>query len=444
MKTNTKRMLSLFLATVVLLFGIQKTYAGTYVISFSSSGIVTTLDSIVVLNHTKGTKLKLAATDVLSLNVTTSIHQISDNSELISVYPNPVTEQSKLTFYANRAGSALIKVVAMDGKTIAQSRNDVTEGNNTFLLSLPKGLFVVAVDGTDFSYSAKAWSQSVVSKEAKIEFLASEKVHSTSLLRSQNATVNMEYNTGDKLLYKAYSGNYSNTVADVPTASKNVNFKYAECKDASGNYYYNFVTIGTQVWMVENLRTSKFNNGVAFSNYTNNDVWKNLEAVRKTPGWCNSFNDATTDVKFGKLYNSTAANDARGINPAGWHLPTKDELETLESLLISKGYNYDATSTIYNSLNNSLSANTDWGINAGAGTPGFDPTKNNATGFNALPTGYRGGDGVFYAGFNAYWSSTTTAGGYTTYMAQIRGDSKNFWITNFINQIGFSVRCIMD
>lgn len=441
MEKNKNYSLYLLLVAFLTCFTTQNSMASEYAITFSKSGIVSPLDSIVVINHTKGTKVKLAEGDVLGLNVIASINQIADNRELINIYPNPVTENSKLTFYAKKAGNTVIKVMALDGKTVTQTTNNLAEGNNTFFLALPKGAYAISIDGSGFSYSAKALSQTTNSIKPSIELSTAEQTQTKGMQKSKSASVNMEYQTGDKMQYKGYSGPYCNTVADVPTASKIVNFKYAECKDASGNYYYNFVTIGAQVWMVDNLRTTKFNNGVSFNNYTSDAVWNNLEAIRKTPGWCNLFNDATTDVKFGKLYNNSAANDARGINPSGWHIPTKDEWLTFEDYLIGKGYNFNPPSN-YNSLNKSLAANTEWEINTSVATPGCDLTKNNATGFTALPSGYRAANGVFFGGRVGWWSST--GDGYTTYMWMVVGDWFNLYTTNYLNETGLAVRCIMN
>lgn len=441
MKKNINFSFYLFLVAIVSCFATQKILASEYTITFTKSGIVSVIDSIIVINHTKGTKVILNQDDVLGLNVIASIHQLSDNREVISIYPNPITEKSSISFYAKNAGATVIKAITLDGKTVAQSTNNVAAGYNSFQLALPKGTYLISIDGKGFSYSAKALSQSVSNSQASIKLTTAEQSQPQGMQKSKSATVYLEYQTGDKMQYKGYSGLYCNTVADVPTASKTVNFKYAECKDASGNYYYNFVTIGTQVWMVDNLRTTKFNNGVSFNNYTSDAVWANLEAVRKTPGWCNLFNDATNDVKYGKLYNNSAANDARGINPAGWHIPSRAEWQAFESHLISDGYSFFPPST-FNSLNKALAANTDWEVNSIDGTPGNDLSKNNATGFTALPGGYRAANGSFYGNWNAWWSST--GNGYTTYMWMVVGDRKNLYTTNYLNETGCAVRCIMD
>jgi uncharacterized protein (TIGR02145 family) len=59
------------------------------------------------------------------------------------------------------------------------------------------------------------------------------------------------------------------------------------------------------------------------------DAWANLT----TGAWCYYENDAKNGVKYGKLYNWYAVNDARGLAPAGWHVPTDYEWEVLSTFL---------------------------------------------------------------------------------------------------------------
>jgi hypothetical protein len=73
--------------------------------------------------------------------------------------------------------------------------------------------------------------------------------------------------------------------------------------DADGNKY-NTVKIGIQTWTVENLKTTKYNDGTAIPNVTDGTAWKNLT----TGAWCNYDNDAGNNITYGRLY--TRANFA--------------------------------------------------------------------------------------------------------------------------------------
>ena len=83
-------------------------------------------------------------------------------------------------------------------------------------------------------------------------------------------------------------------------------------KDIDGNTYTT-VTIGTQIWMVENLKTTKFRDGSPIPNITDNTQWGNLS----TAAYCNYNNDEATGTKYGKLYNWYSINDNRKITPTG-------------------------------------------------------------------------------------------------------------------------------
>ena len=97
--------------------------------------------------------------------------------------------------------------------------------------------------------------------------------------------------------------------------------------DNDGNTY-NTVMIGTQVWMAENLKTTKFNNNSAIVNVTDNTAWTGLS----TPGYCWYNNDAGNKPIYGAIYNWFAVNTGN-LCPTGWHVPTDAEYDTLELFL---------------------------------------------------------------------------------------------------------------
>jgi uncharacterized protein (TIGR02145 family) len=98
--------------------------------------------------------------------------------------------------------------------------------------------------------------------------------------------------------------------------------------DKDGNVYTS-VTIGTQVWMVENLKTTKYNDNTAIPLVTDNTAWTNLS----TPGYCWYDNDASTyKVPYGALYNWYAVETGK-LCPSGWHVPSDAEWTTLATFL---------------------------------------------------------------------------------------------------------------
>lgn len=93
--------------------------------------------------------------------------------------------------------------------------------------------------------------------------------------------------------------------------------------DIDGNVY-NTVTIGTQVWFKENLRTTSYNDGTDIPNITGDDGWQNTSSG----AYCWYDNDMNNKGEYGALYNWYAGNTAK-LCPTGWHVPTHDEFIAL-------------------------------------------------------------------------------------------------------------------
>jgi uncharacterized protein (TIGR02145 family) len=90
-----------------------------------------------------------------------------------------------------------------------------------------------------------------------------------------------------------------------------------------------YITIGTHIWMVENLKTRRYQNGVNIDSVDNATTWSGLT----TGAYCNYNNDANIVATYGRLYNWFAVNDSRNIAPTGWHVPTDEDWKTLEIYL---------------------------------------------------------------------------------------------------------------
>ena len=99
--------------------------------------------------------------------------------------------------------------------------------------------------------------------------------------------------------------------------------------DIDGNIYH-YIVIGTQTWMVENLKTIHYRNGDAIPNVTISLDWD----VLVTGAYCWYNNDVPTyKAAYGALYNWYVVNDSRNIAPAGWHVPTDAEWTILIDFL---------------------------------------------------------------------------------------------------------------
>lgn len=204
-------------------------------------------------------------------------------------------------------------------------------------------------------------------------------------------------------------------------------------KDIDGNVYQT-VTIGAQVWMVENLKTTKYRNGDPIPNVTDDTEWRNLT----TGAQCNYNNDAAIGNKYGKLYNWYAVSDGRNIAPTGWHVPSDDEWKTLE--------NYVAANLgTSGSVAKALASKTDWAISTDAGAVGNDLTKNNTSGFSALPGGDRHVYGSFYyVGDYGYWWTSSEYDYANAWSCYLDYGGPEVGRSSYYKWDGFSVRCVRD
>lgn len=208
--------------------------------------------------------------------------------------------------------------------------------------------------------------------------------------------------------------------------------------DADGNTYKT-VTIGTQTWFAENLRTTKYNDGTAIPNVNDSLAWENLT----TPAYCWYNNDKDSIGKiYGVLYNWYTVNTGK-LCPIGWHVPSNNEWDKLETFLISYGYNFDNTTT-GNKIGKSLASNSNWGNYYLEGTVGNHLASNNSSGFSAYPGGNRSytgtSNGLGYLGL--WWSSTELMNLAYSRSIVYAGE---FLSTNgdHVN-IGCSIRCLKD
>lgn len=195
--------------------------------------------------------------------------------------------------------------------------------------------------------------------------------------------------------------------------------------DIDGNTYKT-VKIGNQVWMAENLRTTKYRNGDAIPEVTSNSAWAGLNSG----AYCNHNNtvDANHINTYGRLYNWFAVTDTRSIAPEGWHIPTEAEWATLVAIL---GGDNSAGGRI-------KEAGTSHWMSPNAGAT-------NTSGFTALPSGNRDGNGGVFRnlGTDAYlWMTSTKPKVWFRYLtlnaASCVAGSDDY------KQDGHSIRCIKD
>jgi uncharacterized protein (TIGR02145 family) len=221
---------------------------------------------------------------------------------------------------------------------------------------------------------------------------------------------------------RAYATNSAGTAYGNETSF--TTYKSDAISDMDGNYY-NIVTIGTQTWMAENLKTTKYNDNTPIPLVTDPTAWANLT----TPGYCWYNNDATTyKVTYGALYNWFTVNTGK-LCPTGWHVPTDGEWSILSIYLggesVAGGPLKETGTTHWNSPNTGAT---------------------NVTGFTGLPGGYRYYTNGVFAGIGLhgnFWSATETDATYA-YYRDLQYNFNSLYRALPAKVHGLYVRCVMD
>lgn len=207
--------------------------------------------------------------------------------------------------------------------------------------------------------------------------------------------------------------------------------------DADGNVY-NTITIGNQTWMLENLKTTKYNDGTPITEWTFGMDWNSIGNQEAFYQWANTDdlnnvyeNELPFDY-YGAMYNHFAIETGK-LAPTGWRIPSQQDFRDLENYLNNNGFQGTVAMV--------LKSDSGWLESSGNGT--------NATGFNGLPNGYVAAGGTATASeLLCSWVTTDVEAG------PINSSTKRKWallynessITYGENSItlGAAIRCIKE
>jgi len=216
-----------------------------------------------------------------------------------------------------------------------------------------------------------------------------------------------------------------NSATDVSEYSNEVSattFEALTVTDFDGNVYP-AVSIGTQVWMAENLKTTKLNDGTEIPLVTDDSEWNKLT----TAGLSWYDNQPSNGDTYGALYNWYAV-ETGNLCPSNWHVPTDAEWTTLSDYLggesVAGGKLKEGGVLHWNNPNT---------------------LATNESGFTALPGGYHNSNGSYnlISESGRWWTSTESGSGVAWYRFIAYDDSFIAPSENAKNS-GFSVRCVMD
>lgn len=240
---------------------------------------------------------------------------------------------------------------------------------------------------------------------------------------------------GIQYYVRAYATNSAGTVygseltftTKVPAVKFNTSLSYGTATDADGKTYKT-ILIGTQTWMAENLKTTKFNDGTPIPLVSDGIVWSN----NLTPAysWFANNKELYGDI-YGGVYNWFAVSSGK-LCPSGWHVPSDSEWQQMIDYL--GGRSVAGSKLKETGTNNWIGSNTD---------------ATNSSGFTAISSGLRSSTNGIYGGegsFGGWWSSTelNTSPLGTAWTRWVHGDTTAIARSDIYKIDGFSVRCLQN
>lgn len=373
-------------------------------------------DSIVIKNLTQDNEIRLYYPDTtLILNVSSGFEDITNNSGNFNLksYPNPFENTTFITLNNPKNEIAKFSISDISGKIYFHKEIFLNSGTNNFKFETStRGIYILNVITPEKNYSAKLIS---ISNNSNSKFLNLEKINSNYQLKNNfEIFEDFPFNFGDNLQLTAYCSVGKLNYFSSPSNDYTYVFEFGEeipvcentplIKDIDGKYYLT-VQIGSQCWMQQNLKTTTFRNGDPIPNVQNSSIWKELTTAAFV--WYE--NNIIWKNSYGALYNFYTIQDSRGICPAGWHVPSEQEWQTL--LNFAGGQN----STTGNKLKSCRQIDSPigdecatyehprWIKDVYGGNYGTDDYY-----FSALPGGTNNYEGNFFdlGASNYLWSST--------------------------------------
>ncbi|MGD0754583.1 MAG: FISUMP domain-containing protein [Bacteroidales bacterium] len=342
------------------------------------------------------TDIMLGSGFFISKNViVTNYHVIKGASEVYCCTNNSSTKFKIEGYLAVDKSNDLIllKVSGLDRTALKIATGSVTPGQKVYVIGSPKGLPASISDGIvsglrDFEGH----------KLIQITAPISPGSSGGPVLNDNGEVIGVsigQINEGQNLNFAIPKSNLESLLNLQTTIPKYITSLYDlknSFTDQKDGQTYKTVKIGNQIWMAENLKTTKFNDGTAIPLVTDASSWEALT----TPSYCWYNNDAASyKATYGALYNwyvvDVESNGGKNVCPKGWHVPSDAEWSTLTSYLGGDSIAGDKLKE---------TGTTHWH------GPKTDAT--NESGFTAVPGGYRYDNGKYYhvGIYGIWWSST--------------------------------------
>lgn len=248
----------------------------------------------------------------------------------------------------------------------------------------------------------------------------------SNMLSNYRTGLNAKINTTDtSTMLSNYLRKADDVIADLQFQIKQLQ-SLSNVIDIDGNSYKT-VKIGSQIWMGENLKTSRYKNGGSVPFVVGDTAWQALT----TGAWSYYTHDEANNTIYGKLYNwfSTQGDT---LCPTGWRVPSDNDWTILTTYLggesVAGGKMKSIGTTYWRSPNTGAT---------------------NESGFSGLPGGYRRSNGSFHFIRNIafFWSATEYDSDFAWFrnIASFDENVRRYNSVDIYNKsIGHSVRCLKD
>lgn len=373
-------------------------------------------------------------------NVIATNYHVIEGASQVYCYTNNSSTKYKIEGYLAVDKSVdliLLKVSGLDRKAIKLATSSVSPGQKVFVIGSPKGLPASISDGIvsglrDFEGIRLIQISAPISPGSSGGPVLNENGELIGISVGQ-------YEDGQNLNFAIPKSNLELLLTKKVTSPLSITKLYNKLGplyDNRDGETYKTVKIGTQVWMAENLKSTKYNDGTSIPLVRDDSTWSNLS----TPGYCWYDNDPDTyKATFGALYNWYTVKTGK-LCPSGWHVPSDEEWKELEMYLGMTQQQADIFG---------LRGTNEGGKLKETGTTHWQSPNTGATnesGFTALPGGSRIHNGTFNtSGYSGSWWSSTEFKidhAWGRYLTNDVSYVSRAW--GYSGEDGLSVRCVRD
>jgi uncharacterized protein (TIGR02145 family) len=448
MKSKQTRPASLI---IILVLMVQFLNSQNYLITFSGSGQSSMVETVEVKNVNQQTTLTLIGSDTLLLTDVVGIGYMPSLNKGLTLYPNPAIHASRLEFYNSCAGNTSVDIYDFSGRLLIRNSSQLIAGSHAFIIrGLNAGIYLLKINTPEHIYSQRLVLTSAHHSVPELQYDGRTQSSQSELeLKGISNILGMQFNEGERLVFKAISGDYVHTKSLVPTQSQNIDFEFIDCIDFDGNHY-GVVTMGEQVWVDENLKTTHYRNGTPIL-YPGNDTIAWHENLTGAYAWYD--NDIVWKHSYGALYNWFASTNANGLCPIGWHVPGIAEWSQLVDYVVEEGFSnhWGDLNGAGNALKSCRQVNSPLGGNCNTiEHPAWnehDPYHGfDAFGFSGLPGGCRHIEGSFLiVGTHSFWWSSTGGAENTAWFRDLSYGGSTLNMSNILGRgFGMSIRCVRN